>query len=335
MTAAAALSTPDVSPAVARQAVEWLLELQASEQPRITRKAIAHWCRQHPDHQRAWQHIEQLNGQFHILANPRQARLAQRALTAPDLSRRNALKALSVLLMAGTSGYWAVESGTLSRWRADYRTATGEQRTVTLDDGTEIILNSGSALAVDYNPKQRRVALLEGEVFIRTAQTASSTDTNTHDSPASPFILDVPQGRMQPLGTRFAVRIFDHECRLAVYEGQVRLTPRQHSESHTLTAGQSSRFSVDGWSPVTPVDEQESAWIQGMIVVSRMPLGEFVAELNRYRPGMLRVDPDIAALTVSGTYPITRTDQVLEALASALPIKISTVTRYWVTLVPA
>lgn len=337
MTTTEAPPTPEVSATVAHQAVEWLLALQNSSKPQSTRDAITHWCQQHPDHHRAWQHIEQLNGQFNILANPRQAKLAQQALTAPDPSRRNALKALSVLLIAGGSGYWAIDSGAIDRWRADYRTATGEQRTITLEDGTEIVLNSGSALTVDYSPAQRRVALIEGEAFIRTAPKAENLAGNPagNTNSTSPFVIDVPQGRMQPLGTRFAVRIMGDQCRLAVYQGQVELTPRQHHKSQTLAAGQSTRFSANGWSPITPVNEREAAWTRGMIVVSGMPLGDFVAELNRYRPGILRVDPTLAALTVSGTYPVTQTDQVLQALTSALPIKLNSVTRYWVTLVPA
>jgi len=60
---------------------------------------------QHPDRRRAWGHIERLNGPFSILANPRRAELAQQALLAPDLSRRNAIKTLSLLLCAGGAGY--------------------------------------------------------------------------------------------------------------------------------------------------------------------------------------------------------------------------------------
>lgn len=322
-------ATPEVSSATAQQAVEWLLELQSSNAPQVTFTAIQQWCHQHPDHHRAWQHIEHINRQFNILANPQQAQLTQQVLTAAHTSRRNALKSLSLLLLASGTSYWTVESGTLDRWRADYHTATGEQRTVTLDDGTEITLNSGSVMTVDYTPTQRRVELLEGEIYIHTAAAA------THGQRNSPFILDVAQGRMHPLGTRFAVRILNNQCRLAVYQGQVQLTPRNHNESRILDAGQSTVFNADSWSPIAPTTEQETAWTEGMIVVSGMPLDTFIAELNRYRPGVLRVDPRIAALTVSGTYPITQTDQVLQALTSALPIKMSTVTRYWITLLPA
>ena len=70
------------------------------------------------------------------------------------------------------------------------------------------------------------------------------------------------------------------------------------------------------------VDDAVAAWIDGMLVAQDMPLPEFLAALNRYRPGHLRCAPSAARLAVSGTYPLADSDKVLDILQTTLPVKV-------------
>ena len=72
-----------------------------------------------------------------------------------------------------------------------------------------------------------------------------------------------------------------------------------------------------------------------MLSFSDKPLGDVIATLSRYRHGILRCDPAVAGLRLTGTFPLGNTDAVLNAIAKTLPVKIQFVTRYWVTLSPA
>ncbi|MOA40347.1 fec operon regulator FecR [compost metagenome] len=72
-----------------------------------------------------------------------------------------------------------------------------------------------------------------------------------------------------------------------------------------------------------------------MLVVSRMRLDDFLAELGRYRRGRLGCDPAVAHLLVSGAYPLADTDRVLAALTSSLAVQVHFLSRYWVTVRPA
>ncbi|AFK62625.1 Fe2+-dicitrate sensor, membrane protein [Advenella kashmirensis WT001] len=63
-----------------------------------------------------------------------------------------------------------------------------------------------------------------------------------------------------------------------------------------------------------------------------MRLVDFVAELGRYRPGILRCDSSVADIPVSGAFQLNNTDRILEALAQTLPVQIQFRTRYWVTV---
>ena len=66
-----------------------------------------------------------------------------------------------------------------------------------------------------------------------------------------------------------------------------------------------------------------------------MRLDAFAAELARYRAGIVRCDPDVADLRISGAFQLNNTDSVLQALPALLPVQVTYRTSYWVTLGPA
>ncbi|MDF2796581.1 MAG: iron dicitrate transporter FecR, partial [Pseudomonas orientalis] len=74
------------------------------------------------------------------------------------------------------------------------------------------------------------------------------------------------------------------------------------------------------------------AWNDGVLSVQKMPLGEFIAEVSRYRPGVVRCSDTVAGLYVFGTYQLADTDQILALIARTLPIRINYRTRYWVNV---
>lgn len=315
-----------IPPRVARRAVEWLVELQADGAADATRAAFMRWRDEHPDHERAWQHIESINGRLRNLASPLGSAVAHAAL-APIGSprRREALKMAAVLLCAGGAAWLAEESTPWREWLADERTGVGERRTLRLADGTAVALNTASAIDVRYTATERRIRLIGGEILVTTGKDGG---------PARPFVVETAQGELRPLGTRFAVRRQEEATRVAVFEGAVELRQRD-GHDRTIAAGQQARFGDHGMGELEPADEASTAWTDGMLVASGMRLADFLAELARHRPGHLGCDPAVAALRVSGTYPLADTDRVLDALGTTLPVEIRFFTRYWVTVRPA
>jgi transmembrane sensor len=81
--------------------------------------------------------------------------------------------------------------------------------------------------------------------------------------------------------------------------------------------------------------DREFAWTNGVLVADGMRLGEFLAELARYRPGLLSCAPELENLPITGTFRIQNTDLVLEALAASQNLKLDYRTRYWVKVLPA
>jgi transmembrane sensor len=160
--------------------------------------------------------------------------------------------------------------------------------------------------------------------------------TGHADASQRRFFVDTAQGRLEALGTRFAVRQDAADARLDVFEGAVRIEPADApQDAVVLHAGQRARFDKHGVAPPGSVIADDAAWTDGVIVASSTRLEDFLAEVGRYRRGVLRCDPAIADLRLSGTYPLDDTDRILAALTHALPVRIDYMTRYWVTVQPA
>ena len=103
----------------------------------------------------------------------------------------------------------------------------------------------------------------------------------------------------------------------------------------TLAAGQQARFDANGLSgDIEALAPGAGSWADGVLYAEQMPLADFLAELARYRPGLLRCDPAVAGLRVSGAFQLRDTDKILHALAATLPLRIARHTRYWVTVGP-
>lgn len=328
----------DIPPHVARRAVEWLVELQSGDVSTTTRQSLQHWLGLHPDHERAWQHIEAVNGQLRSVASPMASVIAHATL-APrrSVKRREMIKTLAVLLFAGGTTWVAKDSMPWREWVADEHTGVGERRTVTLADGTIVTLNTDSAINMRFSATERRVLLVSGEILVSTGKDAGHNGNGrSGNGVARPFVIETAQGELQPLGTRFVVRQQANASRVDVFEGAVDIRPHDGAgATRILRAGEQTRFTRNVINEPIAVNDTDAAWIDGMLVASGMRLADFLAELSRHRPGRLSCDPVIAELRISGSYPLADTDRILDTLRTTLPVEIHFLTRYWVTVRPA
>lgn len=206
---------------------------------------------------------------------------------------------------------------------ADLRSSTGERLQRTLADGSRLALNSGSAVNIRYSASERRIQLLSGELLLDSG----------HDPAKRPLIVETVAGEIQALGTRFSVYEIDGGSRVELYEGELELRPRNTPLSR-LQAGQQRWFNSERATAIGQADRNAIAWNQGRLIAERMPLGQFLDELARHRPGVLRCDPAVAKLPLTGVFPLADTDRVLAALQQSLPVEMQRVTRYWVTVRP-
>ncbi|WP_260173912.1 MULTISPECIES: FecR family protein [unclassified Janthinobacterium] len=241
-----------------------------------------------------------------------------RACARQQPKRRQAIKSLCLLLFSGASLY-ALERQTPWRsWTADYRTGVNQRRVVMLADGTELTLNTNSAVNIEYSGEQRRIALLAGEIFIATGK----------DAVRRPFFVNTPYGSLQALGTRFTVRLHDTYASAGVLEGAVAVLDGDDGQRVVLHPGEGARYDrVDVHRQALPA--YGGAWLNGMLVVRDMRLADFLAELSRYSAYPLACAPGLANLRVSGSYPLADVDAILDTLCASLQLRRDTVTRFW------
>lgn len=97
------------------------------------------------------------------------------------------------------------------------------------------------------------------------------------------------------------------------------------------------RLAFDERSLGTPRSNDVSvgAWQQGSIIAIDRPLAALLNDLSRYRPGVLRWDPAIGDLKVSGVFPIDDTDLALAALESGFALRVTRYSRFWVQVARA
>ncbi|MFT4100363.1 MAG: FecR domain-containing protein [Burkholderiaceae bacterium] len=310
-------ASADIDPAILREAADWLMRLHAGDAGPAEWAAVERWRTTSPAHGLAWKRAEGLLGDLRrIPGGPVRA-----ALERPDARRRRLLRLLWLPALPAGWLAWRHFSIAGERWQ----TATGEQRGMRLADGTRLLLNTDTGIAVQFDARTRLIRLLSGEILVTSAPDPSPSPR--------PLIVATADGSVRPIGTRFSVRRSDGDAdsRVAVFEGRVEVEAA--GQRRQVARGQRIAFDATGPGlPETADDVADEAWANGMIVARRMRLADLVAELDRYRPGRLSCHPDVARMHVSGTFPALDSERSLQLLAASFPLKLRYRTRYWVTV---
>ncbi|MEQ4310529.1 FecR family protein [Pseudomonas syringae] len=315
------MNTRPVSARVLNAAIEWQLNMDSNGG---NDAELARWLAADEEHARAWSQLGMVNQRFALPAGP-----ARKALQQSPGALRHSLRKLGgglagVFMALGLALFVGDRYLPIDYWLADQRTATGEQRDVRLADNTLIRLNTHSAIDVRFDAQQRRVILQDGEILVQTGD---------HDDPR-PFIVETADGKMRALGTRFLVRRESDGTLLSVLQSAVVAHPRNASGEKVLREGQQVLLTRNGLGPLLGMPSGVDAWTRGMLVVDNARLADMLAELGRYRTGHLGVDPKVADLRVTGTFPLQDTDLALKALLPTLPVQIEQHTAWWVSVLP-
>jgi transmembrane sensor len=313
------VSSKPVSAQVLDAAIAWQLSLD-SDSP-VEREEFAKWHAAHEEHARAWRQLGMLDQRFSVASGPARTALLQSRESIRRRVRNLGSGLASVVAVIGLTLFAADRYLPLDYWLADQRTATGEQRTLRLSDGTLINLNTHSAVDVRFDEKQRLVVLQKGEILVETGH-----------GDARPFIVETREGSMRALGTRFLVKREEQGTRLSVLQSAVAAHPQSNPDELILREGQQMLIRNDGLGPVTALNLGADAWTRGMLVVDNVRLEDLIHEIGRYRPGHLGVAPEVADLRITGSFPLRDTDLALSALLPTLPVQIEQRTQWWVTV---
>lgn len=317
------MSAP-IDPHILGEAADWLVQLHSGEVSSADHQAIAQWRGRSEQHAQAWLRAEALLGDFRSVP----AGIAVQTLRNIDrrqgLQRRQLLNRLGLVLLGGPAAWLAWQQKPWQVWAADLHTAVGEQKPLRLPDGSQLLLNTATAVDVAFNEQQRGVRLIRGEILV-----TALTDTL---APARPFIVQTAHGSARASSARFSLRLFDDHSQIAVSDGAVTLSTQHHAPGALINAGQTASFDADQVSAPRTLAAGALSWERGMLLAQDMRLGEVLAQLSRYRPGVLRCHSAVAELRVSGAFSLRDSDTSLRLLQDTLPISVSRMTPYWVSV---
>ncbi len=273
---------PPITEAQFQAALRWLNRI--NEQPgQAEGAAFKRWLLADPAHRAAYEQAQVL---WQKSAAPA-ARLADEeqdalqryldAMARPPARggwRRVAGLALAACLVLAVGvaggwhpGYW------LQDLQADYRSA-GQIRQVTLADQSQVTLDAGSAIAVDFAQGERRVRLLHGAAFFEVTHTGE------------PFLVEAAGGEVRVLGTQFEVREQSEGAQVTVRSGRVGVSPAQGTLARELTANQQVAYSAGRVGDTLAVDsDNRLAWRQGWLNYYQVPLAQVIDDLGALLPG--------------------------------------------------
>lgn len=301
-----------MNPDVARAAAQWLALLESGAATERDHAALQQWRDSHPQHEQTWQKAQTLRQRFSGLPQA----LAMASLDRPQPGRRAVLKrALGVAALVPAA--WLLSRQLpIEAWRADLHTATGERKRLPLADGASLQLNT--ATAVDVDLAQRRITLVDGELALNVPGGTAMT-------------VHTRYGQLRVSQAEVCVRQLASGCLVSVLKGAVQVRDLK-GQLATLQVGQQAPLQAAGLGAWAPFDVLQLGWRDGVLTAQNQPLGDFLRELERYRPGVLRWDSSLEAMRVTGSFRLDDTDRILNLLAQTHGFKVQARTKYWVTL---
>ncbi len=311
----------------ATQATYWQAQLSSDLVTKQHRREFELWLEERPENKIAWQEVnafwagldglteaditEVNSSRVIAFKTPGRIRPSSR-YTRPALAMAASLL-LTVSLFYTQGGFYF----------ADYTTLPGQQRNVILADGSEIVMNTDTAISVDYSAQHRQITLHDGEAYFVVAPDANR-----------PFEVQTHSGQVRALGTEFNIKTRQKDVTVTVYQHAVRVTAENGKVIESLPEGQQVAFSDEDLSPVISANLQRGqAWRNQRMIFQDRPLADVIAELNRYRSGRIIVmNNDIKTLPVTGVFATDDTNIALLTIEQSLPITVTKITEKLVLL---
>jgi transmembrane sensor len=306
------------------EASAWFVEFRAGTLNSGRREEFMEWLKGSPDHIRAYLEVSrtyvQLPGEGTIpaseldrLLKKARARVGNEVVSLRDVLSPDVpvdvlpIRRIAPLPLALAGSFLLFLVGSIAVWtitqRGLYSTEAGEERAVTLTDGSRIELNGRTRLRVAYSGTERDVKLLEGQALFQVAKDKSR-----------PFIVDTGTAQIRAVGTAFDVHMRGAETTVTVLEGTVAVmslsaSPASVTESPSsanmmVTAGEQAVVTPQGGGkPHAANVVAATAWTRGQLEFDETPLSQVAEEFNRSSPRPLVLTGSTTAnVRISGVY---------------------------------
>jgi len=291
----------------AEQAAEWLLIMEDATD--ADRETFSAWLLESPTHVEAYlraaaidslltevdpeKSIELDGGSFDDIvdipsARPPADNPAYDAAPPARAWKKRTFWALAASVVLAVAIGIAFKSTQTDRWQ-HYSAAIGEQRTLTLTDGSVMYLGPGSSVDVRFESDERRLKLLAGAAMFQV-----------HHDTTRPFRVHSGRAVVEAVGTQFNVSLVRGESVVSVVEGVVQVTREQslveklapivvrtdraELKPVRLAAGQETRVADDGKvaAPKLAAADPVNDWKSRRLTFINETLFVIADEFNRY-----------------------------------------------------
>lgn len=226
-----------------------------------------------------------------------------------------------------------------SGWLAPtYTTSVGELRSITLEDGSVVELNTQSRLRTHFTATERRVELVRGEAMFKVAK-----------SPGRPFGVATGSTDIVAVGTAFNVYQQSSRTIVTVLEGRVRVTDHRvsdHAEGavasplpvHRTREFELARGEQAIIAPHTPIARtsvpdpaQVTSWTERRLIFDETPLAAAASEFARYNDSSIRIeDPKLGQLHITGVFDATDPASLVQFVQTYRGIRVQRDRSGWV-----
>lgn len=300
-----------------REAADWYARLSGGPVSNVDLNAFFAW-RSKTLNDAAYTRIEALTTTARALADaPALQALAQDAVRRPregSKARRHRGAAAALVAGAALTAALAVSAVIWRPWEGQvYSTPVGERRAITLADGSSVELNTDSQVRVRLSRSERSLTLVRGQAMF-----------SVHHDPSRPFIVTAGETRVRAIGTRFEVYRTRAGVAVTLAEGRVQVSAPGQAAPVMLKAGQRVETAPQRRPHPTAVDvSAATGWTQGRLTFAEAPLGQAVAEVNRYSHRQVRLGPGAAAaLPVSGVFDAGDTEAFAAGVAALHGLRV-------------
>lgn len=223
---------------------------------------------------------------------------------------------------------------------SEFETVTGESQTYVLSDGTQLTLGAQSAVEFAEMESERRAELIAGSAYFEVAENKDR-----------PFLVEIGGTSVKVTGTAFNLDRRGDAVTVSVAEGSVSVShpfvvegaiykssseewrARRGQMIQVVQLGAGDQVAVSkraGLGKVESVREEAiGAWRDGHLIYVRAPIGDIIADLNRYSANEIIVSDDIRDIRVSGTFAANEPEAVLLTLEEALPVLVVHGNQVW------
>jgi transmembrane sensor len=196
----------------------------------------------------------------------------------------------------------------------------GQKSTIFLGDGSEVILNSGSAITFnDDFGKKDRILHLEGEAFFKVAK-------NEHQ----PFKVIANGLTTTALGTSFNVKAFNETTKVALVSGKVLVEKNKNykngSDTLMLIPGEQAVFSEQDTALIKNTFDliQETGWKDGIIFFKDAKSEDVFAYLEKwYGVEIIEVNRSAKKWNYSGEFKNMSLHTVLKSIGFTMKFEFS------------